>query len=133
MKNTQTPVMLLGALLLALGILQTASALPNHPGGYLTETELELIRYNVAHNIEPQASAFAAMINSGPNASWTTGESGNVVNSYDMQNQGNQIWALTVKWIGSGNTNYAVAAWKGIDQWVNRSEEHTSELQSRQY
>lgn len=118
-KLIRTPVMLLGGLLLIIRIVQTASALPNHPGGYLTEPELELIRSNVTANIQPQASAFAAMINSGPNASWTTGESGNVVNSYDMQNQGNQIWTLTVKWIGSGNTNYAVAAWKGIDQWVN--------------
>jgi hypothetical protein len=101
-------------------------ALPNHPGSLLRQSDLDRIRSNLASNREPWASAWAAIKNTGPGPTWTTGATGEITDGYALQNQGHTIWQLTVKWLGSGDIAYANAAKNGIDQWVD----HVTSMQT---
>jgi|GEM_PF-2592477 len=116
-----------GATLLALSVTSSVKALPTHPGGYIKQTELDLIRHNVAAKVEPWATAWTSLQKTSPDAHWIAGiGTGALTDSYAIQNQGHAIWVLTAKWVASGDVSYALAAQHAIDKWVNNVTDMTA-------
>lgn len=89
-----------------------------HPGGWLTKTDLELIRSKVATGIEPWKSAWVAFKNTDADINYKANVSEHVTNAYMVQNDGHAVWVLTIKWVASGDIKYANAAKDLINAWV---------------
>ena len=89
----------------------------NHPGGWLMDDDLTLIRNKVAAKEEPWFSAWqileAESINDQPTVSPT------ITNSTYIQKQGHAAYTLALKWVASGDKSYATAAINIIDAWAS--------------
>ncbi len=123
-KKMHTPSILKSFIvfMLFLGGIQYSLAQLVHPGGWLTATDLTRIRTNVASGAEPWASAWDAMKDEGPDSNTTASVVPIITNETTFQKQGHDAFVLAIKWIASGDTEYATAAIRIIDAWVNTVE-----------
>lgn len=102
-----------------LALAPVVQALPIHPGAYVTQTDLDNLRNHIASGLDPWASGYDAMMNTGPDYNYQPSVSSTITDSYAIQNQGHAAWHLAVKWAASGDMRYATACQRVIDAWVN--------------
>ncbi len=98
-----------------------------HPGGWITEEDIVLVRGKLAANEQPWANARKALLASSPYAVYqpqpvpvVTRE----VGGYDpdgtnqkLRSEASYAYTLMVKWIATGDIGYANAAIRIIDGW----------------
>ncbi|WP_372797608.1 alginate lyase family protein, partial [Pontiella sp.] len=109
------------AILLMLFISTSARALV-HPGGWLTADELSTIRENVAAQEEPWHGAWLALKDSGAGTDYKTKVEKTSRGVSDFQRDAHAAYTLTMKWVASGEQDYATAAIRIIDDWVRTVE-----------
>jgi hypothetical protein len=90
-----------------------------HPGGILTQSEMNRIRTNVAAGQEPWASAWTALKNSDAGPTYQPTVTATVTDAYALQNQGHAAYVLAIKWVASGDIAYATASKRILDAWVD--------------
>ena len=101
-------------------VLQAAPPPPFvHPGIWQTETDLERVRRHVKAHDEPWYSAWKALENSDAGKGTKVHPPAIVTNAYDIQNQGHSAYVLAVKWVASGDIEYAKASEGIIDAWTS--------------
>ncbi len=112
-------------ILLALGMIRAATARDFvHPGGLLTQPDIDRIKSSIAAKTEPYSRAWTAFNQRAP----STGrqprpyavltDAGNSASVYAMQNDGHDTYALAVYWALTGNDAYAAAAVRMIMGWA---------------
>jgi hypothetical protein len=89
----------------------------NHPGGWLVDDDLTLIRTKVAAKEEPWYSAWLVLKAESINDQATV--SPTITNSTYIQKQGHAAYSLALKWVASGDKSYATAAINIIDAWAS--------------
>ncbi|MDF7809296.1 alginate lyase family protein [Pontiellaceae bacterium B12219] len=90
-----------------------------HPGGWLTEDELIVIRDNVAAQEEPWYGAWLALKDSDAGTDYKAKVEPTSTGVSDFQRDAHAAYTLTIKWVASGEQKYATAAIRIIDDWVN--------------
>ena len=80
-----------------------------HPGGWLNATDLSRIRQGVASGEEPWASAWDDIRNSGANTNTRASVSRTITNDGAFQAQGEDAFRLAIKWVVTGDREYATA------------------------
>ena len=87
-----------------------------HPGGWLNATDLSRIREKVASGEEPWASAWNDIKNkSTPRAD----VSSTMTDGGALQSQGEDAYVLAIKWVVTGDQNFADEGIEIVDTWVN--------------
>ncbi|MEP5340960.1 MAG: T9SS type A sorting domain-containing protein [Algibacter sp.] len=105
-------------LIALLGVTSSYAQL-THPGGWLTQDELTLIRDKVSAQEEPWYSAWLAIENEDADENYSASVSSTITNGNDFQKQGHAAYMLAIKWVASGDQDYATAAINVINDWVN--------------
>ncbi|HYO94524.1 MAG TPA: alginate lyase family protein [Polyangiaceae bacterium] len=90
-----------------------------HPGGLLTQRDLDRMRTNVAAGTAPYAAAWNAIRAADANANYQPSVAPTITVEHALQNQGHAAYVLAVKWAASGDMTYATAAKRVLDAWVN--------------
>ena len=93
-----------------------------HPGGWLNQTDLSRIREGVASGEEPWASAWDDIRNSGAGKNTRADVSRTITNDGAFQAQGEDAFRLAIKWVVTGDREYATAGINIIDAWVDTVE-----------
>jgi hypothetical protein len=88
-----------------------------HPGGWLTETDLERIRSHVASGDEPWKSAWDRLKDSDAGLNTQAHVTADETNNYKIQGDGHAAYILAIKWVASGDIAYAKAAIDLINAW----------------
>lgn len=98
-----------------------------HPGGWITEEDIVLVRGKLAANEQPWANARKALLASGPYADYqpqpvpviTREVGGTSPDGTDMKlrTDASNAYTLMVKWIATGDIGYANTAIRIIDGW----------------
>ena len=94
-----------------------------HPGGWHTQQDLTTIREMVAARREPWITGWNAARNEGPDENFTTNPPRVITNNAQMARDGFAAWILTMKWVASGDQEFADAAIGVIDTWVDDVED----------
>ena len=94
-----------------------------HPGGMQTQEALTLIRDRVAQGVEPWRSAWAELERTDAMKDYRPDPRRNITISQqsNYQRDGHAAYVLAVKWAVSGDIEYAEAARRVIDAWVDTS------------
>jgi hypothetical protein len=90
-----------------------------HPGGWLTEADLERIRTGVAAGQEPWKSAWEALKKSDADAHYQARVVPGITDAYAIQRDGHAAYVLAVKWVASGDPGYARAAIGIVNAWTS--------------
>ena len=107
-------------LILTIGLLlnlTSSYAQLTHPGGWLVEDDLTLIRNKVAEKEEPWLSAWLVLESESLSSPATLTPV--ITNSTYIQKQGHAAYSLALRWVASGDKSYATAAIKIIDDWAS--------------
>ncbi|WP_159023903.1 carbohydrate-binding protein [Formosa sp. L2A11] len=115
-KNIKISLVFILVLLLNL---TSSYAQLTHPGGWLVEDDLTLIRNKVAAQEEPWYSAWLELENDNIDETYTATVSSNITDSNAIQRQGHAAYILAIKWVASGNKAYATAGINIIDAWAS--------------
>ena len=89
-----------------------------HPGGWHTQADLTIIRSKVQAGEEPWVTGWNAIKDSRPRKNYESNVSGVVTDEFALSKQGHVAYQLAMKWVASGDQEYADAAIGLIDQWV---------------
>ena len=89
-----------------------------HPGGWHTQADLATIRSKVKAAEEPWATGWNAIKDSRPRKNYKANVSPVVTDKSALAKQGHASYQLTMKWVATGDQQYADAAIGVIDQWV---------------
>ena len=89
-----------------------------HPGGWHTQADLTIIRSKVQAAEEPWVTGWNAIKDSRPRKNYESNVSGVVTDEFALSKQGHVAYQLAMKWVASGDQEYADAAIGLIDQWV---------------
>ena len=108
-------------LILLLGVTDSFAQL-THPGGWLTQTDLNRIREGVASGQEPWARAWDDIRNSGARKNTKASVSRIITNDGAFQAQGEDAFRLAIKWVVTGDREYATAGINIINAWANTVE-----------
>ena len=108
-------------LILLLGVTDSFAQL-THPGGWLNQTDLNRIREGVASGQEPWASAWDDIRNSGAGINTRANVSRIITNDGAFQAQGEDAFRLAIKWVVTGDREFATAGINIINDWVNTVE-----------
>ena len=89
-----------------------------HPGGWHSQADLTIIRSKVQAGEEPWATGWNAIKDSRPRKNYKSNVSGVVTDEFALSKQGHVAYQLAMKWVATGDQEYADAAIGLIDQWV---------------
>ena len=89
-----------------------------HPGGWHTQADLTIIRSKVQAAEEPWATGWNAIKDSRPRKNYKANVSPVVTDKSALSKQGHVAYQLAMKWVATGDQEYADAAIGVIDQWV---------------
>ena len=89
-----------------------------HPGGWHTQADLTIIRSKVQAGEEPWVTGWNAIKDSRPRKNYESNVSGVVTDEFALSKQGHVAYQLAMKWVATGDQEYADAAIGLIDQWV---------------
>ena len=89
-----------------------------HPGGWHTQDDLTIIRSKVQAGEEPWVTGWNAIKDSRPRKNYESNVSGVVTDEFALSKQGHVAYQLAMKWVATGDQEYADAAIGLIDQWV---------------
>ena len=89
-----------------------------HPGGWHTQADLTIIRSKVQAAEEPWATGWNAIKDSRPRKNYKANVSRIVTDKNALAKQGHISYQLAMKWVATGDQQYADAAIGVIDQWV---------------
>ena len=98
-----------------------------HPGGWHTQLDLTIIRSKVKAAEEPWATGWNAVKDNGPNKNYKAKVSSVITDKSALERQGHASYLLAMKWVATGDQEYADAAKGVIDQWVENVDEFNVE------
>ena len=102
--------------------LSRANAQLIHPGGWHTQADLTAIRTNVQAKKEPWIKGWNAVKDDLPRKNFKASVSRVIPDKSALSRQAHATYQLVMKWVATGDQEYADAAIGVIDEWVETVE-----------
>jgi len=93
-----------------------------HPGGWHTQADLTTIRTKIKAEEEPWITGWNAAKDEGPDKKYKATVSRIITDKAALSRQGHNTYRLVMKWVATGDREYADAAIGIIDEWVETVE-----------
>ena len=93
-----------------------------HPGGWHTQADLTAIRTNVQAKQEPWITGWNAVKDDRPRKNFKASVSRVVTDKSALERQAHATYQLAMKWVATGDQEYADTAIGVIDEWVETVE-----------